>query len=262
VELITDAAGGDSEPPTWDDGVGVTSLTAGQGEFGGASFALEWGSVSDAGSGPAWYLIYSDAASRGEIDWSRPQLRVPASELSADYFPPGAAFLWNSDIEFNVAVRAMDAAGNVTTNTNTMQGRWDDPEWSGWPATGEWSPGDKLVLTWDEPEIEFGMTVYAPNSDWGDCVDNEAWINTRSFVLGLDSETSGLSLEEVGLAAGAAAGIYMVELRLSGNDGQARTCRLQLLDTAGALKQDLGEFSFGEGLIAEARNTAYLTYFP
>jgi hypothetical protein len=246
--VLDDDTAGDEEPPTWTEAEGVTSVSA---EF--ESFLLEFGDADDAGSEPVQYLVYGAPSDFG-IDWSRPLFATPED---GSFMVELYEFYDFTTIPMDFGIRAMDAAGNVTTNTNTLSGTLESDE--GWePLLGDWKPGDSLRLRWTDPQTNLRLLLTAPNYDEGD--PEELTFRGRSFFPGPDSDVSGLAEEVVRFGPGPA-GYYAISVLGDFPDSGFENYVLEVLYSDGTVKQVLGGGEIG-GSLGVMMDVGFLRYNP
>ena len=125
----------DFEPPVWQGGMGIKSLDTNY-----FHVTIEWYPAVDTESPPVTYLIYWAEKSTG-INWDNPQLTVSAGFTSTSFF------IDENPVLRDYGVRARDALGNMTDNTNFMFG--SIPWTTSYPIF-DWVPGDKVLMTWDD----------------------------------------------------------------------------------------------------------------
>ena len=214
----------DTTPPAWTGGQGIISVDASH-----YFVKLSWHEAVDSQSPPVEYLIYQALSTDG-IDWDTPQYVVPGEFLSTSIGVPEENFN-----PFDYAVRARDASGNVTTNTNFISAafseRFDNPVF-------DWDSGDKLVVGWQDPAEDSRLLLIGPGF-------REAWPEEPEGLAGMvqfstDSLVSGLALESATLLEGAIEGGYLLELHTT---DLPQTYTFRLYDSQGQLKKDLGNVS-------------------
>jgi len=218
----------DTTPPVWDAaGTGIKSVDTGH-----FYAELEWYTATDAGSPPVSYLIYYAPQVDG-IDWETPQITIPEGTTSTKF---GGL---DNGVEFEFAVRARDAVGNVTTNANSLVGT---PSGDGELMIVDWEAGDKFEFAWEQPNSEDKdnmLLVIAPGyiEGWAAEPDDLAGI----IEFSADANDSGLPLEWAKLEVGAPLGGYLIELHFDHLwvPGPEKYT-MKLLDSENQLKQDLG----------------------
>ena len=122
---------GDDTAPSWNGGLPDGGIKTAVG--GNASASISWWEAADAGSPPVTYLIYYAETSTG-IDWGTHQ--DTASAGTTAMVIEGLT----NDVSYDFGVRARDASGNTTTNTNVLAAI---PSASGVPIdTGTWQSSE------------------------------------------------------------------------------------------------------------------------
>ena len=111
-----------------------------------------------------------------------------------------------------------------------------------WPVYTDWTAGDQIVVSWDNPELLLDPVVYDPNWNWGSPGAGEDLAGEVEFSQ--DSSQSGTAEEWARLLATAPFGSYSMDLEYSDPEGPNQvTVHLVQLDEAGVLKQDFGELT-------------------
>lgn len=227
----------DTTPPAWTDGEGIISVDA-----AGSWVKLDWHEATDDQSPPVEYLVFQ-ALSSEDINWELPQYVVPAAFLATHVSVPE-----ENSASFDYAVRARDAAGNVTGNTNfisaSLLGGFSTEIF-------DWEPGDRLELGWQDPLLDGRLQLQGPGFSQGSPDEPDGMSGMVQFSE--DSATNGQAIETATLLPGAPEGGY--KLVIFSEAGQTYTIRLY--DSDGVLKQDLGNIT--PGFTGEA-DYAYLRY--
>ncbi len=219
------------DPPVWQDGVGIKSL-----DTSSHWPMIEWYPAVDAESPPVTYLIYYALQTEG-IDWDTPYVTVPAQFTSTSIFI-------DEDTELcDYGVRAMDAQGNVTENTNLLSGTI--VESMAFPFY-DWVPGDKLVMTWDDPTADNMFVLIGPHY-------LEGWPGEPDLLDGLvdfsdPSPISGVAEVWATPLETAPEGGYLVEGHMgSWNLNHPETFSYSLYDSDEILKVHLGNYTIDSG---------------
>jgi hypothetical protein len=242
---------GDEDPPTWTNGEGITDL-----RVEGGWLIADYGFAADAGTGaPVTYLVYVAPSHLG-INWSMPYWVLPENELHSE----GLEYSINmAGVPTDVAVRAMDVKGNITTNTDFLSATIpvEEP-----PAMllGEWQPGETIRLRWDNPEADLALSVIAPNFDEGDARSRDLDAGGISFLVAPDSLETGVAEERVVLFHGAR-GHYKVILGTGDGAADPGQATIEILAADGSVRQTLGIWS-GTEIPQGERDVAWLSYWP
>jgi hypothetical protein len=240
---IQDAAG-DNTPPAWTGNPGIAAVTG----FGPIHF--EFNPVDDA-SAPVRMALFGRPALFG-IDWRFPDVVLDPADYTAgydlfDYYELG---------RLAFGAQAMDAAGNLTANTNTFEFSPNSGEPP--PLTDTVGPGQELVLTWDDPAHDLDMFMSAPNYDEASRLEPE--LVGRSFIMGENSTASGLAEEHVWLTARPPDGGYIVIVQWNSAGSGSEAPRLRQYWPHGGLKHDFGTITaLGPSATGE-RDAAILWY--
>jgi hypothetical protein len=105
-------------PPVWTGGLPAGGIKSAQ-IFADHAF-ITWYTAVDNISPPVRYYLYWAPSSTG-IDWNNPQwVAYQVTTYTVPPLPP--------DVEYDFAVRAVDAVGNVTMNTNMLTRLYSTPE--------------------------------------------------------------------------------------------------------------------------------------
>jgi len=235
---------GDNEPPTWVEGEGVKEAL-----LPGYGVDIYWNEAQDP-SGIAYYALYEAPVLWG-LDWELPLLLIPGDTPEL-YF----GWFFSEGYTHLAAVRAIDGAGNITPNTNSIEFAPEDTEEPN-QQVGFTAPGDKLVATWSDPEIDLGFDIISANGDEGDAFFGND-LAGRSFIVGSENIAAGTAEEWVRLKSSAPGGRYLVAIQgWYDNDQTFETLHLALYRADGSLRTDFGDFEMG-GNLGEERDVAEL----
>lgn len=219
----------DIDPPVWELGdEGISSVDTSV----LATPVIEWYPATDVESPPVTYLIYFAPTTNG-IDWEDPQLLVSAEFTSTSFFTT------EDPSSYDYAVRARDAAGNVTTNQNFISS--PQYEYFKLPIV-DWEAGDRFEMSWLDESVDSMPVLIGPGY-------LEGWPGEPDMLEGIvefspDSADSGLALEWARLLEDAPAGPYFVELHMGHySSAIGETYTMKLFDASDSLKQDLGNFT-------------------
>jgi hypothetical protein len=220
---------GDNEPPQWSGAPGVKSV-----EFDEYGANIAWDAADDP-SGVAYYAVFVAPAECG-INYSAPCVYELGDATSSYVMFPDEGYT------FIVDIQAIDSLGNATpVNTPFEFSFPDTPEAD--MLLAEVFPGDKVVLTWDDPAVDCGFYLAAPNMDEADpAMFGE--FNGRSFITSQDSLVSGVAEEWVQLRANPPGGVYEFDLVAHDLSGATQSVHAAILTPDGTLRRDLGDYVF------------------
>jgi hypothetical protein len=220
---------GDSDPPQWPGAPGVTSV-----DFDEYGATINWEAATDP-SGIAYYAVYVVPATYG-VDYASPFVfELGASTSTYLQFP-------DEGYAYAVDVIAIDNMGNATpANTPYEFTIPDTPA----PDTvlADIYPGDKVLVTWDDPEVDCGLYVVAPNFDEGDPQFGSEF-NRRSFISGPDSLDSGLAEEWVQIRTMPPTGVYELDLSAIDLGVSGQTVQVSIVKPDGSTRKNLGSYDF------------------
>lgn len=114
-----------------------------------------------------------------------------------------------------------------------------------YPYSLDWTIGDRMIATWDDPDVDLKLIVVDPSY-------NEGWPGYPDELAGViefseDSQTSGSAVEWARLLAGAPVGTYTAMLNYSGTGTADLHVALELQDETNATIQDMGTITISPG---------------
>lgn len=221
------------DPPEWEGEVGIKSLDTKYFDV-----AIEWYPAVDAESPPVTYLIYYAENSAG-INWDNPQLTVPAGFTSTTFG------IDENTVFRDYAVRAQDAQGNITANTNFLSG---SIPWEYTLPIFDWVPGDKMVMTWDDPAMDSYFWLIGPH--WLEGTQEDPWELEGLVEFSELSGNSGVEEVWAKLLGTAPQGGYLVEAYMGAwGTSTCTTYTFSILDSEGAFKTHLVNYTIDPGTI-------------